>query len=313
MFYSEKLDRKIYTDLMNQIKKVNADWLALRESKQYKIGLVSCEMINDIKNMDITSIKLAVSRWNKGIKVRNTGKKKKVAVNNKKTVSNYFSDKKIAIYTAVFGKYDNVPNPRVTPDNCDFYIFTDSKEHQNSIWRYKEYPKKIEKYSNIEKNRFLKMHPHILFEEYEYSIYVDGNVEIFSDLTEYINLLKKNGPGIGVHEHDVRVCVYDEILAVRKSGKEDKENLDRHERMIRATGMPSNYGLLQCNIIVREHNKPICINLMEAWWKEFSEYTKRDQISLPHILYKHNIATSDVSILGSSVYKNPSFRILRHL
>lgn len=76
--------------------------------------------------------------------------------------------------------------------------------------------------------------------------------------------------------------------------------------------MPKNYGLLQCNIIVREHNNPLCIKIMEEWWQEFQKYSKRDQISLPHVLYMNNVKVEQVGILGNNVYMNPSFRILLH-
>ena len=76
--------------------------------------------------------------------------------------------------------------------------------------------------------------------------------------------------------------------------------------------MPKNYGLLQCNLIVREHNNETCIKIMQDWWQEFKNYSKRDQISLPHVLYKNNIKIENVGILGNNIYPNPSFRILTH-
>ena len=38
----------------------------------------------------------------------------------------YFSDKKIAVYTALFGQYDTIKEPCIHPDNIDYYIFTRS-------------------------------------------------------------------------------------------------------------------------------------------------------------------------------------------
>ena len=76
--------------------------------------------------------------------------------------------------------------------------------------------------------------------------------------------------------------------------------------------MPRNYGLLQCNIIVREHNNPVCIKIMEAWWQLFSKNAKRDQIYLPYVLYMNKIRIDDVVLLGNNVYMNSSFRVFIH-
>jgi len=56
----------------------------------------------------------------------------------------------------------------------------------------------------------------------------------------------------------------------------------------------------------------VCKKLMEEWWKEFLTYSKRDQISMPYVLYKNRISISEVGTLGNNVYENPSFRIVTH-
>ena len=76
--------------------------------------------------------------------------------------------------------------------------------------------------------------------------------------------------------------------------------------------MPHNYGLLQCNVIVREHHNEMCKKIMEEWWEEFLKHPQRDQISLPYVLYKNKIPTNKISILGNNVYNNPSFRVILH-
>lgn len=310
MFYSDNMNIEMYNDLMNQIKKVNSDWLRLRRSKQYKIGLVINEVIGDVKHLKLSELSKSVQRWAKGAKSQRIKSQNKVGI-EKKINANYFSSEKIAIYTAVFGSYDYIPEPYCVPDNCDFYIFTDEQnENRCSIWKKKPIPDKIENYSNAEKNRYLKMHPDEFFEEYKYSIYIDGNVQIITDLTEYVNRL--GDIGIGIHLHDSRCCVYDELEVIRRTGRESNENVKRHLNYLKETKMPRNYGLLQCNIIVREHKNPICLEIMNRWWLEYMSYTKRDQISLPHVLYTCGISVEEIGILGSNVYTNPSFRVVNH-
>lgn len=308
MFYSENIDVDVYAELMEQIKRVNSDWLSLRKSRQYKTGLVINEVISDIKNLQLSALSKSMKRWVRGIK------SKQIQSNNivqrKVTSPNYFSTERIAVYTAIFGAYDCIPEPYCKPNNCDFFIFTD-QEFEDGVWKKKSVPDEIEKLSNAEKNRYLKMHPDRVFKDYKYSIYVDGNVQIITDLTEYINIL--GTVGIGIHLHDSRSCVFDELEIIRRTGRESNKNVKRHINYLIETGIPSNYGLLQCNVIVREHSNPICMQIMNEWWQEYMEYTKRDQVSLPHILYCHGIGVNEVGILGSNIYNNPSFRVVNHI
>lgn len=305
-----KEEQQLYTNLVDKIKVINSECIALRNSKQYKVGLVVTEIAKDISHFKLKELRKNIKNWKNGSRE----KKKDITQQPAKSVknnSNYFSEHRIAVYTAVFGNYDTILEPLLTPDNCDFYVFTDQElKNKNSVWKKKEIPNDIASLDNVSKNRYLKMHPHELFDDYEYSIYVDGNIQIISDLTEYINEL--NELGIGIHKHKTRNCVYDELEIIVKNGKETRTNALKHKEYLEQTNMPKNYGLFECGIIVRQHHNPLCIELMEDWWNEFSKYTKRDQISLPHVLFMHEIPVEKLVIFNSDIQSNASFRFLRH-
>lgn len=301
---------KTYTNLIDEIKLINGQWLEIRNSSDYKIGMVLNKSKDCIKRLKFKEYKVLLSRWINGHKSRKIKRKEIKNGHSVKETGNYFLNERIAIYTSIYGNYDNIIEPYFIPDNCDFYIFTDqSLNRENSIWIKKsvEFPSKL---SNVEKNRYVKMNPHKLFKDYKYSIYIDGNVQIVSDLTEYIHML--NEIGIGIHGHNLRNCVYDELKAVKKLKKISPQNAKRHEEYLRNNNMPKNYGLLQCNVIVREHHNKICKKIMNEWWEEFLKYPYRDQISLPYVLYKNNIPVYKVSTLGDNIYTNPSFRVILH-
>lgn len=302
---------KDYTELMNCIKSVNKDWISIRNSKEYKIGNTFSEIKQNAKRMKISEITKSIKRkvlGQKSAKIKNKGINNDVV--ESKNESNYFSNKKIAIYTSVFGGYDKLIEPLYFPDNCDFYAITDIEIDRNSVWKKINELPEMKNMTNVEKNRYVKINPHLIFKEYDYSIYVDGNIKIMTDLTEYIHRL--NDIGIGTHKHHLRDCVYDELLAIIKAKKDTRENVEKHKKYLKETKMPRNYGLLQCSVIVREHNNPKCIKIMEEWWNEFKNYSKRDQISLPHVLYMNRINVDEISVLGNNVYSNPSFRIINH-
>ncbi len=311
MFYSNTIDQQFYTESMEQMKRLNASYIRAQRKRPLRERPTVREFKEDVERGDFKRavhcadqyVRRKSGQWRRSRKARGR--------QQGESRSNYFSEEKIAVYTVITGAYDQVLEPYCQPDNCDYFIFTDEDvEDSTSAWQKREIPDSLNGLTDAEKNRYLKMHPQELFDEYKYSIYVDGNIQIVTDITEYINEL---GPvGIGTHLHPVRDCVFEEMQEVIRQGKEREENIRRHAKYMIETGMPHHYGLLECNVIAREHHNPICIKVMEEWWREFEAYSKRDQISLPHVLYRNKIQVQEIGILGDNVRTNPSFRIFRH-
>lgn len=315
MFNIETINKEQYSLMINKLKEVNEQWLSLRNSREYKYGMVLCELLADLKRLDLSAFFRAIHRWSRGKKVKSvTSNVGKIYTVKKDDNSDYFSDERIAVYTCITGGYDSAPTIYVFPDNVDYFIFTDSETYDSNLgWKNREIPNHIKEYSNVVINRYLKMHPHILFPDYKYSVYVDGNVSIYTDVTEFINKISDHGCGIAIHTHDVRDCVYDEIAATYAGRRENPERLKMHEKYLVNEKMPAHYGLLQCNVIARTHNNDKCKLIMEEWWEEYMKYSKRDQISLPHVLFKNGVSINEVGTLGNNVYKNPAIRVIRHL
>jgi len=225
---------------------------------------------------------------------------------------NYFSSNKIAIYTAIYGKYDEVFEPKCLPDNCDYYIFTDNSSiNKNSAWKKRQVKiEGFEKYTDAEKNRFLKMHPHLIFSDYDYSIYVDGNIEIMTDFTEFIQNFNKYG--VKLHKHFGRHCIYKEIDECISQNKIPIEQLEQYRKKLLNENYPRNIGLLEAPIICRQHNNKTCIKLMDLWWDEYYHNIRRDQIALAYILHKEHIDIDRLGELGEDIHANYSFKQHSH-
>lgn len=311
MFEKSSVEKKIYSELMEEIKQLNLDYKGLRSENSFRIANAASMLLKLVKQRDFITIKKLVNRWVNGIRSRKfIGQTKKVK-NTKEC--NYFSSERIAVYTVVFGKYDKLLEPYCHPDNIDYYIVTDQEiENTGTAWKKIDITKfsdMLDGLSNAEKNRFFKMKPHLLFPNYNYSIYIDGNIQIISDLTEYIHYV--GACGLAAHMHSSRDCVYEESEAAVFAGKESKANMSKHINHLRNQKFPEHFGMLECNVLVRRHNN-VCKKLMDEWWTEFMKFSKRDQMSLPYVIYKNNISIYDVGTLGNNVNNNPSFRINSH-
>lgn len=302
---------QIYSEIMEAMKLLNREFLEYKQDLSKASGINN--LLVNIKKKDFKSIKQFF--------VRNYRRKKIIHYQLQKTSkkqeiykkSNYFSKEKFVVYTVIFGKYDRLYEPYFVPDNCEFIIITDMDIPQNSKWKKfdlkKLYPV-LNGLNNVEKNRILKMKPQILFPEYRYSVYIDGNVQAVTDLTEIIH--KIPDCGIALHFHNHRDCVYEEAKVLALLKREDPLKLQDQAEHMSKEKMPQKYGLLECNVIAREHNKEICRKVMDDWWDEFQAYSKRDQLSFPYVLYKNGIQVQEVARLGTDVRANFAFRVHEH-
>ena len=303
---------KEYAKAMACLNEQNKEYKKLLNTKEYKLGEQLIRMTQCVVHFNLKAVRgyFRNLRWK-----RKTSEcpipPQHVSVNERTKPMQYISNKRIAVYTCIFGNYDQVQEPLMQPDNIDYYIITDKKLKSTSIWKSVTPKVAFDRaLSNVEKNRFYKMHPDLVFQDYDYSIYIDGNVKVISDLTPYIYKLKSSG--IGMHRHSQRCCAYDELDALLIAYKAKRKDVNKYQCYLKENGFPRNYGLLECNVIVREHHNSICKTIMEQWWEQFEQGLKRDQVSLPYVLYKNNIEVENIAVLGTNVYDNFDFRISRH-
>ena len=47
---------------------------------------------------------------------------------------------------------------------------------------------------------------------------------------------------------------------------------------------------METSVIVREHNDPRVIEAMNLWWKEIDNGSRRDQLSLPYVLWNRELS-----------------------
>ena len=224
------------------------------------------------------------------------------------------SQERLVIYTVMFGKYDVLCEPIFITEKCDYYIITDQEVPMDSVW--KKYPLKrsykdlLNKYGNLELARYFKTHPHELFKDYKYSMFIDANVQIVADMRPVFSKLGTNF--IAIHLQPGRDCIYQEANAVIALNKGNKREVKRQIENYKNEKFPKHFGLFQTNIMIREHNTKQCIELMEKWWSEIKNHTKRDQLSFTYCLWKMGYNMDNVSILGSNSMENPRFWIKCH-
>ena len=189
------------------------------------------------------------------------------------------------VYTAVFGNYDHVP--AVNPEwDCDFVCFTDNPELVSQGWQVVMVQLNGE--SPAQANRRYKMLPHKYLANYERSLYVDGNIRIMADPRPlFEKYLEKSV--IAIPKHQDRNCAYAEARLCIKGGRVDKEIAEQQMARYSADGFPEKFGMTENGIIFRRHHDENVIAMMDSWWEEYCYGGRRDQLSLPYLIWKHKI------------------------
>jgi hypothetical protein len=122
---------------------------------------------------------------------------------------------------------------------------------------------------------------------------VDSNLNILSnELFNDIDIAIKESRKISLGFHSSRNCVYDELNACLKFGKDNPEVMKAQIDLIRKDGFPENYGLFENNIIYREHHDKDVIKIMDEWWWWVKYYSRRDQLSFIYVLWKNKFRIS---------------------
>lgn len=221
--------------------------------------------------------------------------------------------KKVAVYTAVFGEYDSVCFPQYFNYDMDYFYVSDVRpkelpEYYHWINARDIIPGSI--ISPIKRNRYIKMHPHLFLKDYPYSIYLDGNITVRGDLSRFLCMSRT---GIAVFMHPMRECIYYEALSIVNFKRVDVDDVCRQMNRYFEEGMPYRYGLAEMPVIVREHMKKECIDVMETWWKEFDRESQRDQLSFMYALWKNNFRLDDLASLGNNVRKCGQIEFCGHI
>ena len=79
------------------------------------------------------------------------------------------------IYTTIFGGYDNLVEPYFVPDGWDFVCFTDD-DIESDVWKMVKVKTFYD--DNTRNAKQFKVLPHRHLSEYDYSIFIDGNMTI---------------------------------------------------------------------------------------------------------------------------------------
>ena len=217
----------------------------------------------------------------------------------------------IIVYSAVTSSYDMVFKPKVCTENVQYILFSDQPGKIRG-WNVLPITNVVNEGGSLT-NRWYKFFPHEVFKDAEYSVYMDGNIRIIGDLSPLIHEFKESRAALGVFKHLERTNIFQEADACLELGKfddQDKERVKYQLKMYSESGVPPDLPLTDNGIIFRWHKHPKLSAVMSSWWEQLKDFSKRDQISLPYVVWKDDLPVKKWN--WSFRVNNPYFDVYPH-
>lgn len=193
--------------------------------------------------------------------------------------------KKFLVVTAITNGKDDLIDPPIVFDNCDYIAYVD-KKYDVKVWEQRELLKfsGIDSYSSRRDAKPYKILSALLFSQYEFIIWEDGNHQLKKNPQEIIDEYGDHYDML-LFKHPDRVCLYQELEACMNWGLDHKEGLEIQKRFYKHIGMPSDFGLFELSTFILKTTE-VTKQLQLMWWEQIVRFSSRDQISFPYCLWK---------------------------
>lgn len=192
------------------------------------------------------------------------------------------------IYTAMSAGYDDLRAPAVVDPDIDYIAYTDGSPHEvPAPWQARSLQRKGR--NPRVSSRWYKILPHRHLGEYRLSLWIDANCELLGSFSRLFDELAGSAP-LAVRRHPERRCSYDEAAVVKEFRLDHPEIVDIQMDYYRACGYPAQNGLVEANVLFREHDDPLVLAAMEDWWSQIETFSQRDQLSANYVFWKHGLA-----------------------
>lgn len=177
------------------------------------------------------------------------------------------------VYTAIYGGYDKLWQPKVISEGWEYRIYSDVSLN-GGTWKVIQQPLP---YGAAKNSKYIKItHP---MEHFENILWIDGCVEIKRDLNEFIKQLPKGDIVVG--SHPTNRSLGSELRACIRMRKDD---VDVMKKQVGEYGDFPIPDFPQNTIILRRKNIPAA----DIWWAEVKNKSKRDQLSFNWAMHKAN-------------------------
>jgi GT2 family glycosyltransferase len=220
-------------------------------------------------------------------------------------------NRKIVLFTAIFGDYDTLLLPEQIHPDVDYICFTDRPRNDYGVWTMRAAPFHHPDATRVA--RYVKLHPHDLFPGHDVAVWLDANIILRGDVYKYIDSVRTSNGNLGLVSHPERECFYEEAEACKRLGKDTSAVIDTQVEHYRSHGLPINEPLFETGFMIIDLKGEELLNTFRCWWQQIERFSRRDQLGLAWAIHEHP-SLKIVPLLpeGISVREHSDFHYYHH-
>jgi hypothetical protein len=197
-----------------------------------------------------------------------------------------------------------IPDPRL-----DYVLFSERPVSGGGLWRIE--PVTAFNCSPTRASRYVKMHPHLLFPEYDLAIWIDANIMLMGEIGSLIDQFMAAPEPVAAIPHPHRCNIYEEIEAClrlqKDAGAPMREQVARYRRL----GFAHD-DLVEANFLMFKLDDARVARMLDIWWRETERGSKRDQLGFNFAMREAGINWHRMMPPPLSARSHPSFATVPH-
>ncbi|MDP8904242.1 MAG: glycosyltransferase [Chloroflexota bacterium] len=219
------------------------------------------------------------------------------------------SESRVVIYTAVSAGYDSIKLPEHLDPSFEYVLFSDAPAAATGVWQVR--PMTYYHQERPRAARFVKTHPHVLFDGYDVAVWIDSNIMITGDIRPFVDEFIASGKAVGAIPHPFRSSIYDEVEACIRQAKGDPEEMRDQVSTYASEGFAHDdlieTGLVMFNLAVSGVRE-----FLDRWWTEIDRHSYRDQLSANYALRQVGLDWHAIAQRPNSVRNLPGLAYFMH-
>lgn len=212
------------------------------------------------------------------------------------------------VFSAVTGKYDDVREMEARREDLDYVLFTDDQRIKSDFWDVRYIDNNMDLDSIRLARRIKILGPYELLDHYDYSIWIDGKIDIYGDVEQYIQDYSTGEPLL-CFPHYRNLSVYEEAKVCILLNKDNAQVIKAQMNKYKAEKYVNDSRMIDSCVLVRDHHNLTLRRVMETWWDEVLQNSYRDQLSFGYSCWKNDFVYDTSPMLS---YKNDFFRAYSH-
>ena len=224
---------------------------------------------------------------------------RKINMSNNLNLKHDFTEKNCLIISANFGKIDNEKHLVK-----DMVIYNDD----NTLFPSKDLNPRL-------RAKYFRMCSHAIYPTIPLFIWVDSSIQLKEGIIDWMKDMLGNYDAV-FFKHALRLSIVEEKNYVNKNMADSYLNKrytnyyinDQVESYLK-DGFPDKDGLIEAGLFLRKNTENVN-KAFDHWFIEQVKWSVQDQLSLPYILWKHQINYKIIT--EYTVYNGPFHKYIGH-